>query len=53
MSLYQEWLDAKENERAAIERRRYIEDELRVRFDVPRKQPKERKTSTMKAPLLR
>lgn len=35
MSLYQEWLDAKENERAAIERRRYIEDELRVRFDVP------------------
>lgn len=35
MSLYQEWLDAKETERAAIERRRYIEDELRVRFDVP------------------
>lgn len=35
MSLYQEWLEAKETERAAIERRRAIEDELRARFEVP------------------
>lgn len=35
MSLYQEWLEAKETERAAVERRRAIEDELRARFDVP------------------
>lgn len=35
MSIYQEWLEAKETERAAIERRRAIEDELRTRFEVP------------------
>lgn len=35
MSLYQEWLEAKETERAAVERRRAIEDELRARFEVP------------------
>lgn len=30
-----EWLEAKETERAAIERRRAIEDHLAMRFEVP------------------
>lgn len=35
MSLYHQWLDAKEAERVAIERRRDIEDQLLADFKVP------------------
>ena len=34
-SLYQEWIDAKEAERAAVDRRREIEDELVKSLEVP------------------
>lgn len=32
--LFQQWLDAKETERQAIELRRHIEDELKIGFDI-------------------
>lgn len=35
MSVYQDWIDAKEAERAAIERRREIEDRLVAEFEIP------------------
>lgn len=35
MSLYQEWLDAKEEERAAIDERRAIENELVEQLNIP------------------
>jgi hypothetical protein len=35
MSIYQDWIDAKEAERAAIERRREIEDRLVAEFEIP------------------
>ena len=33
--IYQEWLDAKEAERSAVERRRNIEDRLVAEFEIP------------------
>lgn len=35
MSLYKDWLDAKEAERVAIETRRAIEDQLVADFEIP------------------
>lgn len=35
MSIYQDWIDAKEAERAAIDRRREIEDRLVAEFEIP------------------
>lgn len=34
-NVYQDWIDAKEAERAAIERRREIEDRLVAEFEIP------------------
>lgn len=34
-NIYQDWLDAKEAERSAIERRREIEDRLVAEFEIP------------------
>ena len=35
MTLYQQWLDAKEQERQAIEARRLIEDQLIAKMEIP------------------
>lgn len=35
MTIYQQWLDAKEQERQAIEARRLIEDQLIAKMDIP------------------
>lgn len=35
MTLYQQWLDAKEQERQAIEARRLIEDQLIAQMEIP------------------
>lgn len=35
MSLYHQWIEAKENERKAIEARRVIEDQLISQFEIP------------------
>ena len=35
MTLYQQWIEAKEEERRAVEERRRIEDELVKQFEIP------------------
>lgn len=40
MNLYQQWIEAKEYERLAVERRREIEDQLAINFKVDETQDK-------------
>ena len=40
MNLYQQWLEAKEAERVAVERRREIEDQLAINFKIDETQDK-------------